>query len=103
MKPMKIVKICLFTLIALLVLGGLVMLLWNWLLPDLIGASEISLLQALGLLLLCKLLFGSSERNNHRTGKYWRKRLKRRMEKMSDEERAAFLNTLQSINGKVSS
>jgi hypothetical protein len=38
--------------------GGVVMLLWNWLLPPLFGLPEISLLQGFGLLALCRILFG---------------------------------------------
>ena len=47
-------------LIALFVLlgGGVVMLLWNWLLPPLFGWPQITLLQGFGLLMLCRILFG---------------------------------------------
>lgn len=38
--------------------GGLVMLLWNWLLPPLFDWPEITLLQGFGLLALCRILFG---------------------------------------------
>ena len=38
--------------------GGLVMLLWNWLLPPLFDLPEITLLQGFGLLALCRILFG---------------------------------------------
>jgi hypothetical protein len=38
--------------------GGVVMLLWNWLLPPLFGWREITLLQGFGLLVLCRILFG---------------------------------------------
>lgn len=33
------------------------MLLWNWLLPDIFGIKEISLLQALGINVLCGIMF----------------------------------------------
>ena len=39
--------------------GGLVMLLWNWLLPPLFDLPKLTLLQAFGLLMLCRILFGS--------------------------------------------
>jgi hypothetical protein len=47
-------------LLALFVIigGGLVMLLWNWLLPPLFGWRTITLLQGFGLLVLCRMLFG---------------------------------------------
>ncbi len=37
--------------------GASVMLLWNWLLPPLVGWAEVNFWQALGLLALCRLLF----------------------------------------------
>ena len=50
-------------LLGLLVIGGwiafvswIVMLLWNWLMPDLFGLGKIAFWQAFGLLLLCRLL-----------------------------------------------
>ena len=39
--------------------GELVMHLWNWLLPGLFGWHSVTFWQALGLLLLCRILFGS--------------------------------------------
>jgi len=38
--------------------GELIMYLWNWLLPGLFGWHVIDVWQALGLLLLCRMLFG---------------------------------------------
>jgi hypothetical protein len=38
--------------------GGSVMLLWNWLLPMLFGWPQVTFWQALGLLALCRMLFG---------------------------------------------
>ena len=48
------VAIALFIVIG----GGVVMLLWNWLLPPLFGWTPITLLQGFGLLALCRILFG---------------------------------------------
>ena len=40
-------------------LGGLVVReLWNWLLPTLFGLPRVTFWQALGLLMLCRILFG---------------------------------------------
>ena len=51
-----------FVILAILgiaALGGLVMALWNWLIPTLfIGAKDIGYVQAMGILLLSNLLFG---------------------------------------------
>jgi hypothetical protein len=64
MKP-KAKKFILFAPFALagvvvfIAIGGeVVRLLWNWLLPPLFGWPEITFWQALGLLLLCRILFG---------------------------------------------
>jgi len=45
--------------IALAILGGFaVSALWNWLIPPIAGWSRISVWQGLGLLALCRILFG---------------------------------------------
>lgn len=52
-------KIAILALFGIAALSGLVMLLWNWLLPELFfGVKEIGYLQALGLLVLSRILFG---------------------------------------------
>lgn len=38
--------------------GTIVKLLWNWLMPELFGWPQLSFWQALGLLALCRILFG---------------------------------------------
>lgn len=55
----KCLKIALLVVLGVAALGWLVMLLWNWLLPELfLGAQPVSYGQALGILLLSKILFG---------------------------------------------
>ncbi len=54
--PAALLGIALFTFIG----GEAVRLLWNWLLPPLFGWREITFWQALGLLALCRILFGGS-------------------------------------------
>jgi|SRR6185436_13663041 len=56
--PAAIVATPLVLALIVFIGGGLVMLLWNWLLPGLFGWPEISLLQGFGLLALCRILFG---------------------------------------------
>ena len=80
----KCFKIGLLAIIGIAALGAVVMLIWNWLMPAVfIGAREISFLQALGILLLSKILFGSFHGRCH--GR-WRER-QQRWESMSPEER----------------
>ena len=56
--PAAIVGIPAVIALFVLVGGGVVMLLWNWLLPPLFGWRTITLLQGFGLLVLCRMLFG---------------------------------------------
>lgn len=42
-----------------LVAGGIVMLLWNAILPEAMGAHPLSYWHAVGLLILCRILFGN--------------------------------------------
>jgi hypothetical protein len=44
--------------LVVIVFGGIVMLLWNWLLPPLFVWPQITVLQGFGLLALCRILFG---------------------------------------------
>lgn len=72
--------------------GFVTMSLWNALLPVILGVSAITFWQALGLLVLSRLLFGGFRGGGWggygrmRHG-YWRQRMAERMEKMSPEER----------------
>jgi hypothetical protein len=66
--------------------GELVKLLWNWLLPPLFGWRELTVWQALGMLALCRILFGGSGMMSGRRLAF-RRRMDGRWEKMSPEER----------------
>jgi membrane protein implicated in regulation of membrane protease activity len=82
--------------------GGSVMLLWNWLLPTLFGWRQISFWQALGLLALCRILFGGlGVRGSHRSSirrrmdERIRQRMDERWEKMTPEEREKYRQGFQ--------
>jgi hypothetical protein len=85
--PVAILVMLLFTFIG----GEIVLRLWNWLLPPLFGFRQISLWRALGLLLLCRILFGGLGRHSY----YGRSRFRRRMEALRshDPRRARTLPT----------
>lgn len=72
-------------------LGGVIVrLLWNWLLPPLLGWRQITFWQALGVLALCRILFGGHGiRGSHRSGMRFnmRRRMAERWEHMTPEER----------------
>ena len=67
-------KFVLFAILFLVVFTFVVMRLWNWLMPALFGWHLISFWQALGLLILSKILFGGFRGGPHRHWK-WRRRL----------------------------
>ena len=83
--PLAIVGIALFGFIG----GEVVKLLWNWLLPTLFGWRQITFWQALGLLTLCRILFGGL--GGHGSGRSnFRRRMRERCEHMTPEERERF-------------
>jgi cellobiose-specific phosphotransferase system component IIC len=52
--------------------GKVVQLLWNWLLPPLFGWRELTYWQALGMLALCRILFGGfGGHGGSRRGQKW--------------------------------
>jgi hypothetical protein len=71
----------------ILALGWVVMVLWNWILPETIGVQALTYPKALGLLVLCRILFGGFKGGS---GPRFRSRGGGRGEWMhlSDEERA---------------
>ncbi len=91
----------LFFLLMLLLLSGIVMLLWNAILPPLLHVGNISYGQSMGLLILCRILFGgfrfgsppgrSFGPSNH---------LREKWMNMSNEEKTQFRNEWQKRCGK---
>ena len=69
--------------------GAVVMGLWNWLLPTLFGWPEVTFFQALGILALCRILFGGSGWRGHMQSNV-RRRVGERCERMTPEERERF-------------
>lgn len=76
---------------AIFLFGFIVMLLWNFIFPPVLHTEKITYWQAVGLLVLCRILFfGRRYRNRKpdmfRGGPPWRQKWMN----MSDEERAKF-------------
>jgi hypothetical protein len=83
--PLAILGMLLFIAIG----GEIVLHLWNWLLPALFGWRQITFWQALGLLLLCRILFGGvGWRGSMRSN--LRRRMEERCQNMTSEEREQF-------------
>lgn len=88
--PLAILGILLFIAIG----GEIVMLLWNWLVPTLFGWRQITFWQAVGLLALCRILFGGhgvlrTARSNmrHRMQERWAHMTPEEREKMRERFR----------------
>jgi hypothetical protein len=85
------------------VMGGLFlllvyafMLLWNITIPDVFGLKSLTYGEAFRLLILARILiggFGFRWTNNHR-GRFWRERMKMKMEHMTEEEKSEFKRRL---------
>jgi len=71
------------------IFGEVVMHLWNWLAPALFGWHQITFWQALGLLILCRILFGGFGGHGRDRSK-WKRRNAERWERMTPEEREKF-------------
>ncbi len=89
--PLAIAAVILFTWIG----GQIVMRLWNWLLPGLFGWKVITFWQALGLLVLCRILFGGFGRGGGVQRSRMRQRMAERWERMTPEEREKWRQSLR--------
>ncbi len=89
-SPAKIFGIALLVILAISAFGAITMLLWNWLIPAIFNGPSVTYFQALGLLVLCKILFsvGPGKHEKHpRTYSHqlpWKKHLWERMEDGAD-------------------
>ena len=83
--PAAILGMLLFAFIG----GEVVLHLWNWLLPPLFGWRPITFWQAIGLLALCRILFGGFGGRGCHPSRF-RRRMAERWERMTPEERERF-------------
>lgn len=93
---LKIPMFIAFAVLFLAIFGYVVMSLWNWLMPTLFGLHQITYWQAVGVLFLCKILFGGFR--GARSGPphwRWRRRMMERWGQMTPEEREKFRETFR--------
>jgi hypothetical protein len=85
-----IAPLAILAITAFIAIGGeLVMHLWNWLLPPLFGWRQITFWQAIGILALCRILFGGF--GSHGSGRSsFRRRMAGRCKHRTPEEREQF-------------
>lgn len=78
-------------LIAAALFGGVVMLLWNWLVPSIFNGPTVTFWEAIGLLLLGRLLTGSLPGAHSKWQKYqdYKSEWKEKWANMTPEEREA--------------
>ena len=76
------------------------MRLWNWLAPALFGLRTISFWQALGLLALCRILFGGFGLGGG-SPRSIIGRMRERWEQMTNEERERFRQGLLNRSGRT--
>ena len=95
--PLAIAGMALFTWIG----GEVVLHLWNWLLPGLFGWKQVTFWQAVGLLALCRILFGGfGMRGGGMQRSYFRRRMAERWDHMTPEEREKFCQGLHGRWGR---
>ena|SRR5688572_10601687 len=93
-KGLKIVKWTVVCILFVLLFGYITMILWNWLVPAVFNGPLINFWQALGLLLLSKILFGGfGGKHSGSCGhgaSHWKHRYYEKMSGMSPEDRERF-------------
>jgi hypothetical protein len=83
------IMIALLAILAFFLFGFVAMALWNWLMPALFGLRVITFWQAMGLVILSKILFGGLHSHGGRR-RHWQGRMRERWEQMTPEEREKF-------------
>ena len=97
----RVLKFILFAVLAVSVFSFVVMSLWNWLMPPIFGLQAITFGQALGLLVLSKILFSGFRGRPGGPGMHWRRRVTERWEQMTPEERARFRQGFRDRSGRT--
>jgi hypothetical protein len=90
----RALKFLVFAVVAAVVLSVVVMSLWNWLMPTIFGSRLITFWQALGLLVLSRVLFGRFGGGPGRR-MHWRHRMMERWNQMTPGEREKFMEGMK--------
>jgi hypothetical protein len=90
LAPLALLAIPLFIAIS----GEIVLRLWNWLLPQIFGWRQITFWQAVGILALCRMLFGRFGRRGFHRSNFGR-RMAERWKHRSPEERERFRQAMR--------
>ena len=87
-RALRFLKVLAIVIVAVAVFGFVVSHLWNGLMPGLFGLHTITFWQAVGLIILGRLLFGGF--GPRFGGAPWRRHMAERWERMTPEEREKF-------------
>ena len=88
-KPLKVLMFLAMGAAFLLVMGTIVMLLWNAILPEITGWKTLNFWEATGLLVLSRILFGGFGRGG-RSGSKERSKWRKNWKHMSAEDKEKF-------------
>ena len=99
----RVLKFLLFAIVAIVLAGAAVMWLWNMLVPPIFGWHAITFGQAIGLLVLSKILFGRGRFGGPWRGTPWRRRMSERWDQMTPEEREHFRSAMRGRCGSAES
>lgn len=105
-RVFKVIKVAFFIALGVFLFGFVTMSLWNYLIPELFHGPMLNFGQAIGLLLLSKILFGGFKGGFGGCGgrwngrQHWKMRFEEKLSKMTPEEREKFK---QNISGKCRS
>ena len=100
-RMLKVLKIIVLVALALTVFGFVTEHLWNWLMPAIFGLKTISFVQALGLVVLSKILLGGFHKHAGGGPRGWKRGMERRWARMTPEERERFRAGMKGRGGFV--
>ena len=94
-RGMRVLIVAVLAFTVMFLVGWLVMSLWNWLLPGLFGFKAIGYWQAVGLMVLSRLLFGGFRAMGGRGRDRHGRQFVQEWGKMTPEERERFRERLR--------
>lgn len=101
-RPLKFLAFLALAAVFLLVLGQVIMYLWNEILVKATGVKSLNFWEALGLFVLARILFGGFRFGQHR--KDWKQKRKAKWKEkwinMNEDEKAAFQQKWKDRCGK---
>lgn len=91
--PLRVAKVILIAVAAVLLFGLVAMSLWNALIPELFNGPVLSFWQTIGLLVLAHIFFRSGgpwHRDGSWRSRHWKEKFEAKLASLSPEEREAF-------------